>query len=64
MVPRPSSRIKVLFSKSLGLLPTQHPQLSSPDTQGCALFLDGWYPMTDYCGSLKTPTFHHSSGQL
>lgn len=27
-------------------------------------FWAGWYPVTDYCGGLKTPTAYHSSGQL
>lgn len=39
MVPRPSERIKVLCSKSLGVLPAESPQLSSPFTQGHAVFL-------------------------
>lgn len=31
--------------------------------RSCSFWGD-WDPMTDYCGGLKTPASHHSSGQL
>lgn len=56
VVLRPSERIKILLSKSLRMLPTESPQISSPITyKGVPSSWDGWCPMTDSCRGVKAP---------